>query len=80
MHCTLTPAYGRNPKSGPDAIADLTGGKDWILNDPQSRWDGRYVNLPQLIDVGYKTVKLRFRRLRSETTVNIAHLKEETVG
>lgn len=38
---TLTPAYGRDYHSPAAAIRDLQSGKDFILEDISSPWDGR---------------------------------------
>jgi hypothetical protein len=34
IYGTLTPAYGRDYKTGPDALADWNKGKDFIINNP----------------------------------------------
>jgi len=38
---TLTPAYGRDYKSQAEVEADFRAGKDFILNDFMSQWDGK---------------------------------------
>jgi len=57
--CALTPAYGRDYKSKSKIMADLKAGKDFILHDEFSRWNGKYINMPQLIEAGYTYVKVR---------------------
>jgi len=42
---TLTPAYGRDYKSAAAAIKDLIEGKDFVLHDITSRWDGSYCTI-----------------------------------
>ena len=37
LHGTLTPAYGRDYKTGPDALADWLKGKDFVINNPEMR-------------------------------------------
>lgn len=45
---TLTPAYNRDYKSKDAVLADFDANKDFIINDPTSRWDGKPVNKEQL--------------------------------
>lgn len=42
---SVTPAYGRDYTSGVKAKADWLSGKDFILQDFRSPWDGRPINL-----------------------------------
>ena len=56
---TLTPAYGRDYTSKAKVLADLKAGKDFIINDIQSRWDGSYINLEQITE----PVMIRYQRL-----------------
>lgn len=45
---TLTPAYGRDYSSRAGAQRDLDAGKDFILNDISSPWDGKPCSLRDL--------------------------------
>jgi hypothetical protein len=63
---TLTPAYGRDYKSAKAAKADYADGKDFVLQQFGHPYDGRYVNRN---DLDGQTVILRFKQLRSVTTV-----------
>ena len=58
---TLTPAYGRDYKTSEAVIADFESGKDFILRDISSIWDGRYTSIR---DWSGKLVKLRFNNSR----------------
>ena len=59
---TLTPAYGRDYKSAAAAVADLQSGKDFLLADRSSPWDGKPINKRD-IPAG-TTVRIRFAGLR----------------
>jgi len=67
----LTPAYGRDYKSKKAIQADLDADKDFILNDPMSRWDGKPINKTQLLDAGHKEVIVRYGKMRKVTTIKI---------
>jgi len=41
---TLTPAYGRDYKSRKEVVEAWEQGKDFIINDYSSPWDGRPMN------------------------------------
>ena len=65
---TLTPAYGRDYTSKAKAEADLRAGKDFILRDISSQYDGKPVGLSDLTG---QTVILRYGKLRKTATVKI---------
>lgn len=60
---TLTPAYGRDYKSKAAAFADFEAGKDFIINDITSRWDGKPASINDLISAGITSVMIRYDRL-----------------
>jgi len=39
---SFTPAYGRDYENASDVFADWVAGKDFVLRDVTSRWDGKY--------------------------------------
>jgi hypothetical protein len=41
---TVIPAYGRDYKNAADAMAAWNAGKDFMVADMSSPWDGSYVN------------------------------------
>ena len=41
---TVVPAYGRDYKTAAAARADWDEGKDFLVNDHFSRWDGKPTN------------------------------------
>lgn len=61
---TLTPAYGRDYKTRKALQADFDAGKDFIINDMSSRWDGKPTNKEDLMSSGYTMVKARYDNLR----------------
>ena len=56
---TLTPAYGRDYTSKAKCLADWENGKDFIINDVMSRWDGKPVSIRDMNE----TVKIRYKAL-----------------
>lgn len=68
---TLTPAYGRDYKSRKEIEADLNAGKDFIIADISSPWDGKPVNKDGLIELGQTMVNVRYNKLRKVTVVKI---------
>ncbi len=71
---TLTPAYGRDYKSQAAIKHDLASGKDFLIADISSPWDGSYVNMPQLLAAGKRTVTVRYRALQSVCVVDLDKL------
>ena len=63
---TLTPAYGRDYKTAKEAKEAFKGGKDWIIQDMSSPYDGKPANAS---DLKGTTVKLRFSNLRKVAVV-----------
>lgn len=69
---TLTPACGRDYKSGQAAKMDLAAGKDFIIADFTHAWDGKPVNLEQLRQENRTSVRIRYAGLRKSVTVDIS--------
>ena len=59
----LTPAYGRDYKSLALLKADLLAGKDFKTAE------GRYINLPQLLELGLSSVQVRYGKGLTKTNV-----------
>ncbi len=55
----LVPAYGRDYKSASEARSAYLNGKDFIINDCSSEWNGRYCSCR---DYQGETVEIRFAR------------------
>lgn len=71
---TLVPAYGRDYTSKAKLEADLLAGKDFRICDISHPDNGRYVNLPQLVEAGIKSVTVRYKRLASVTVIDVRKL------
>ena len=57
---TLTPAWGRDYRWATEAKACFESGKDWILHDMMSPWDGKPTSIADF-NPG-DTVKLPFHK------------------
>jgi hypothetical protein len=58
---TLQPAYGRDYKGKAAILEDFLAGKDFILNDRDSQWDGKPCNRESLEQSGYRQVNVRYK-------------------
>ena len=65
---TVTPAYGRDYKTAKAAKESWKEGKDWIVQNIMSQYDGKPINKEDADKEGIK-VQLRFCQLRKTTTV-----------
>jgi len=63
---TLTPAYGRDYKTAKAVRSDWNIGKDFIISDIHSRWDGKPANNT---DMRGEQVMIRFNGLRKVTVI-----------
>ena len=61
---TLIPAYGRDYASPSAVKADWKAGKDFIVNDCSSPWDGRYCNRHDLAQTDRDHVMIRYHARR----------------
>lgn len=68
---TVTPAYGRDYTSAEKAIADWAAGKDFILRDPTSRWDGKPINEEDARNAGITKVSIRYAGATQITVVKL---------
>jgi len=71
-HIVVTPAYGRDYTSKAKAIADWEAGKDFILQDITSRWDGKPINKADAMRAGFSAVNIRFKRNTQVAVVRLA--------
>ncbi len=75
---TLTPAYGRDYKSKKAVIEDLLAGKDFVLYDLMSSYNGKVCNLDDLRKAEYTSVHVRYSAMTKVLVINdIADLKGE---
>ena len=73
---TLQPAHGRDYKSRKAIETDLREHKDFVIADISHPSCGKYINLPQLLEEGYKTVNVRHHQNRKVTVVKLMGLCE----
>ena len=73
----LTPAYGREYKSGVDVLRDYRDNKDFLLNDPKSRWYMKPINREQLLDSKYTDVQIRYNHHRNLIHGRIEEMTDE---
>lgn len=66
---TLTPAYGRDYKSAAAVRSDFNKGKDFLLNDVTSRWNGKPCSIRDF-KVGTE-IKLRYKKLTMVTIIKV---------
>lgn len=71
MYASVVPAYGRDYDNAEDAVADFHAGKDFILMDISSPWDGKPGNKPQFKEVGYKQINIRYNQRRDVVVVDL---------
>lgn len=65
---TISPAYGRDYRSAPDAKTAWLTGKDFILRDITSRWNGKPCSIRDF--PAGTTVTIRYAKLRKATVVS----------
>lgn len=68
---TLVPAYGRDYKSKKAVEADWLAGKDFIVSDMFSQWDGKPYNLESAQYECLKYVNIRYKRLAQIARVKV---------
>lgn len=73
----VTPAYGRDYKTQAEAKAAWDAGKDFILQDISSPWDGKPINKEDAKNGGYTTVNIRFKRNTQVAVVKLASYSSE---
>lgn len=69
---TVIPAYGRDYRNKAQAIADWEAGKDFILQDISSPWDGKPINKEDAVRAGFREVNIRFKNMRQIAVVKVA--------
>lgn len=72
MYLTLTPAYGRDYKSKAQIEADWNAGKDFIVTDISSRWDGKPINKEDALRDGIHVVNVRYQKNRKVHVMKFA--------
>jgi len=68
---TLVPAYGRDYKSKKEVEADWAAGKDFIVADAFSAWDGKPANR-ESFKGELASVNIRYARLTKVCVVKVS--------
>lgn len=71
MNMTIVPANGRDYTSKAKMLADFKDGKDFIVQDISSPYDGKNVNIADLRREGIKQVNVRYKKLTAIAVVTI---------
>ena len=66
MPLTLTPAYCRDYTSKAAVLADFNADRDFVVQP-----EGVYVNKAQLLEMGTRTVNIRYKNLRNIAVVDV---------
>ena len=71
---TLVPNRGRDYPSKARVIEHLKEGRDFIVADMSSRWDGKPCNINDLKAEGIGQARVRYDRLRKVALINITEI------
>lgn len=71
---TLIPNRGRDYVSAARVLEHLTEGRDFIVADVSSQWDGKPCNIQALKQAGVMLAKVRYCNLRKVTLINISEI------
>ncbi len=71
---TLIPNRGRDYPSAAQVLEHLKEGRDFIVADMSSQWDGKPCNIQALKQAGVMLAKVRYDRLRKVTSINVAEI------
>jgi hypothetical protein len=67
----LIPAYGRDYRSAKKVLKDFNAGKDFLVADHFSPYDGKPCNIDDLRSEGRREVTIRFHQLTKLTKITI---------
>lgn len=65
---TIIPAYGRDYNNSDDILKDFNAGKDFMISDISSKYNGRYCSIRDFKKDGIKEVTFRYSRLTKSFT------------
>lgn len=74
---TLVPAYGRDYTSKRQVEEAFLAGKDFLIYDVSSRWDGKPANLESLQEDGYSHARIYFRKKTTFCTLSVPERQEK---
>lgn len=67
----VIPAYGRDYKSKKEVEKAWAEGKDFLIQDMYSPWDGSYINRADAIAGGVRSVQVRYGNLRKVCVIKV---------
>lgn len=70
----LTPARGRDYPSAARVLEHLKEGRDFIVADMSSPWDGKPCNIEDLKRAGVLRANVRYGALRKVAVINILEI------
>lgn len=69
---TLVPAYGRDYKSKKEVEEAWKLGKDFMISDMSSPWDGKMINLQDAkADGSLRQVNIRYKKMTQVTVIDV---------
>ena len=71
---TLIPSRGRDYTSAAQVLGHFKEGRDFIVADMSSRWDGKPCSLSDLKSAGVAVARVRYNNLRKVTLINILEI------
>ena len=71
---TLIPNRGRDYPSAARVLEHLKEGRDFIVADMSSPWDGKPCNLPDLKRAGIMVARIRYAMQSKVTLINISEI------
>lgn len=71
-YLTLVPAYGRDYKSKREVMEAWDAGKDFIVQDMMSPYDGKPINKADAKAAGIGNVNIRYKKMRSVAVIKVA--------
>ena len=71
---TLIPNRGRDYPSAMRVLEHLKEGRDFIVADMSSQWDGKPCNIEDLKRAGVMHARVRYSQQRKVTTINILEI------
>ena len=75
-YLTLVPAYGRDYKSKREVMEAWDAGKDFIVQDMMSPYDGKPLNKSDAKAGGVGNVNIRYKGMRSVAVIKVAKFPE----
>lgn len=71
-YLTLVPVYGRDYKSKREVMEAWDAGKDFMVQDMMSPYDGKPINKADAKAAGIRNVNIRYKGMRSVAVIKVA--------